>query len=907
MSTGSYLESHIGISPDGFLELAPEARGARVRERVGDLHGFVDDGRPVEERSLPARVRERALGLRGAVRAAFGEAAAGPATGGSAAATLDARLLTDPVLRQGYSKDQNVYLGGWFTRQLTDATPDVVFLPASAGEVAAALRWSRAARVPLTLRGAGTTAMGGSVPADAGVVLDLSRLDGVEIDAAQGVVVMGAGARLRPVHEALAERGLALRVYPSNLGGTFAGWFATGGIGLNAFGLGRARDAVRWAEAVLPSGDAVRLHRGSGVEVEIGANGQGLRLAGDEARAWFAGRGLPAVTLDDFAGAEGQFGALTRLAVEVADRPELAGFLLEFADAPSAFACLEWIRKWAGSAFPMPANLKWLSASHLHHARRAWADDDARAWRAVPSELSNGSGMPWARLTGPGEFGWAEGAGAPGAANPPGAAYLFVDFLDRNAGAAFSNLLGKAPGAPRVLVAESLRFGAERFRPQSVKRFGPGLLAAEVLLPAGRAPEFLHAAAELAGGADVELDCEIYYLADGTALVLAAYLTDHRKGAFLVDLALTPALFDLALGRFAGKPYVLGRWASGFFARAVEAERARRLREVKQGLDPEWTLGRGVFFDGGFRGPLGALARGGWGPGIRFLRAMLGAAWGRPLVRAARGVMGAWPGALAARAATAAERPPRPDGTFAPPAAVARAGTCVNCGECNSVCPIFRDSAVRLPQMLTHLAEGVAAGREPGRTASTLLDLCMRCGNCEEVCQAGIPHLPLYEAMQAAADGARPRDRERHLAVLGAVRGSEAYARGFLKIRPGGYLKRTPAALPGLVRFIVQRTGNDAGAAATCVHCAACVPVCPTSANLEFKQEDPRLVTTDQARCIGCGTCVEICPANLVNGGQTLRVMEAPTLEWVKLVREAMAAPAVAAASPESLVEEYAR
>jgi Fe-S-cluster-containing dehydrogenase component len=85
------------------------------------------------------------------------------------------------------------------------------------------------------------------------------------------------------------------------------------------------------------------------------------------------------------------------------------------------------------------------------------------------------------------------------------------------------------------------------------------------------------------------------------------------------------------------------------------------------------------------------------------------------------------------------------------------------------------------------------------------------------------------------------------------------------------------------------------------------VPVCPTSANLEFKQEDPRLVTTDQARCIGCGTCVEICPANLVNGGQTLRVMEAPTLEWVKLVREAMAAPAVAAASPESLVEEYAR
>jgi FAD/FMN-containing dehydrogenase/ferredoxin len=901
MSTGSYLESHIGISPDGFPELAPEARSTRVRERIGELHGFVDDGRPVETRAVPARARERALGLREAVRQAAGE-------GTTAAATLDSRLLTDRFLRQEYSRDQNVYLGGLFTRRLTEATPDVVFLPTSTAETAAALRWSRAARVPLTLRGAGTTAMGGSVPSDAGVVLELSRLDGVEIDVAEGVVVMGAGARLRPVHEALAARGLALRVYPSNLGGTFAGWFATGGIGLNAFGPGRARDAVRWAEAVLPNGDAVRLRRGGEIEVEIGANGQGRWLTGDAARAWFAQRGSAAVTLEDCAGSEGQFGALTRLAVEVGERPELICFLLEFADSAAAFDCADWIRKWAGRAFPMPANLKWLSASHLGHARRARADDDARAWRAAPSELSGGAGMPWARLLGPDEYGW--DAGTPGAAGEPAAAYLFVDFLDRAAGEAFSNLLGKAPGAPRVLVEESARFGAERFRPQALKRFGPGLLAAEVLLPAARAAEFVRAAHGLAHGAGVELDCEIYYLADGAALVLAAYLTDHRRGGFLVDLALTPALFDLAIERCEGRPYVLGRWASGFFARAVGMERARGLQELKQGLDPDWTLGRGAFFGGGFRGPLGALARRGWGPGIRLLRGLLGTAWTRPPVRAARRLMSAWPGALAAANATAAEAPVRPDGAFAPATAAARAGTCVNCGECNSVCPIFRDSAVRLPQMLTHLAEGVAAGGEPGRTGATLLDLCLRCGNCEEVCQAGIPHLPLYEAMQAAADAARPRERERHLAVLGAVRGSEAYARAFLKIRPGGYLKRTPAALPGLVRFVVQRTEEDAGAAATCIHCAACVPVCPTQANLEFEQEDPRLITTDQARCIGCGTCVEVCPANLANGGRTLRVMEAPTLEWVTLVREALAAggeAGAAGAAAESRVEELVR
>jgi Fe-S-cluster-containing hydrogenase component 2 len=91
------------------------------------------------------------------------------------------------------------------------------------------------------------------------------------------------------------------------------------------------------------------------------------------------------------------------------------------------------------------------------------------------------------------------------------------------------------------------------------------------------------------------------------------------------------------------------------------------------------------------------------------------------------------------------------------------------------------------------------------------------------------------------------------------------------------YLRRAPAALPGVVRHRVLRAENDAGPAATCLHCAACVPACPTGANHEFAGDDARLIVTDDASCIGCGACVEVCPANRVNGGQTLRVVEAPT------------------------------
>jgi len=196
------LASHIGISPERFLETPPGPRGETIREKFPDLHAHVDSGRPVAERTLPPWTRARAITLHKAVAGA---------TDPDSLRTLDARLLTDSFLRSEYRKDQNVYLGPFFLDRLTQATPDVVFQPVSATEVASALRWAKAAGVPVTLRGAGSTAMGGSVPAAAGVVLDLTRLDSVEILESEGLAVLGAGARFRPVHEKLRSRGVALR------------------------------------------------------------------------------------------------------------------------------------------------------------------------------------------------------------------------------------------------------------------------------------------------------------------------------------------------------------------------------------------------------------------------------------------------------------------------------------------------------------------------------------------------------------------------------------------------------------------------------------------------------------------------------------------------------------------------
>ncbi len=872
--TDSTLEKTLGRPPDAAPGPTSDPRAAAKRERISDLNFFFDEGVALDQRRAP----ERTLLLAQALHTALST----DAEKDGVSASLSERIVTDAFLRTEADRDQNVYLGRMFTRTLTSAVPDVIFQPVNLAECTRALRWARESNVPVTLRGAASTAMGGAVPNDAGLTLDLSRLDTIDIEPGSGVVVVGAGARLRTVHAKLAERGLALRVYPSNLGGTLAGWFVTGGIGMNAFGRGRALDNVRAADVVLPDGEHVRFHDDGRLDVPD----EGLKrrtVAAGESAAWFAERALQPMTLADLAGSEGVLGLVLQLTVAVEKRPEIGAFLLAFDSQSDALEAVGWI---GANQAARPANVKLLSASHMHHTRRVWQDEDSRTWRTAPSALSTDTHLPWTRIVAPGKL------GATIAPDSVGAAYLFVDFLSIEEARAFAVLLRSCPWRPRVLDADSARFAAERFKPQQTKRLGPGLLAAEILMPASEVAGFLPRATRLAHNTGNELDAEVYFLAEGTALVIGGYLTDHRSGAFAVDLLLAPALVDLAMARHQGRPYVLGRWQAAWLSRQVGKAEAKRFAGIKRGLDPRALLNRGVRLGLRLHGVLGALVAGSFVPGVSVMRGASEApavAW---LVRAARAVLRALPGPARGRGEPALVGarfavPPVDADADMPASAIdgaqaasARALNCVNCGECNSVCPIFHESKIRLPQMLTHLGEAMHAGEGVSEVGSTLLDLCMRCGNCEEVCQAGIPHLPLYQAMQQASDAARPRRRERHEAILTTLRGSTRYTRDFLNVRPGGYQKRTPAALAGTTRYVLLRAEADAGPAATCIHCAACVAVCPTAANKEYEGLDPRWITTEQELCIGCGTCVEVCPANHLNGGQTLRVMEAPTREW---------------------------
>jgi glycolate oxidase len=136
--------------------------------------------------------------------------------------------------------------------------PTAVVSPRAEQDVGVVLELANKARVPVTVRGRGTTLMGSAAPVRGGWVIDLRKLKKVTIDADAGFAQAQAGATTQSIQEAAARLGWFYPPDPSSKAYcTIGGNIACNAGGMHGGKYGVTRDFVVALRGFLPTGEFV--------------------------------------------------------------------------------------------------------------------------------------------------------------------------------------------------------------------------------------------------------------------------------------------------------------------------------------------------------------------------------------------------------------------------------------------------------------------------------------------------------------------------------------------------------------------------------------------------------------------------------------------------------------------------
>lgn len=159
-------------------------------------------------------------------------------------------VFTDPVELACYAYDATHYT----------YHPDVVVSPRNVDEVAAVARLANRERIPLVVRGSGTSLSGAAVPCRGGIVLRTVHLNRIlEIDQANLTATVEPGVVLSDFHRAVEALGLFYPPDPSSQSvSTLGGNVGHGAGGPRGVKYGTTKDFVLGLEVVLADGRVLR-------------------------------------------------------------------------------------------------------------------------------------------------------------------------------------------------------------------------------------------------------------------------------------------------------------------------------------------------------------------------------------------------------------------------------------------------------------------------------------------------------------------------------------------------------------------------------------------------------------------------------------------------------------------------
>jgi glycolate oxidase len=135
----------------------------------------------------------------------------------------------------------------------------VLVKPANTREVSEVLKVANEYRIPVFPRGGGTGLVGGAIPTENGIILSLERMDRIEVDKENLMVIAEAGVTLDRLMRAADDAGLFFPPHPGDESAQVGGLVATNAGGARAVKYGVMRNYVRGLEVVLPTGEVLML------------------------------------------------------------------------------------------------------------------------------------------------------------------------------------------------------------------------------------------------------------------------------------------------------------------------------------------------------------------------------------------------------------------------------------------------------------------------------------------------------------------------------------------------------------------------------------------------------------------------------------------------------------------------
>lgn len=189
-----------------------------------------------------------------------GEVQKGKVTKGIMALNIpDLKIISAKGALALYSRDQ-ADVPDMLRSTMFDSVPDVLAQPFSVSAIQALLTYAASKKIPVIVRGAGSSPFGGSMPVKGGIVLDMNTMNNViSFDPVRRTVKVEAGIRWADLDWFLEKKGMSVKSSPSSRFSTVGGWIACGGIGVGTVSAGRLIDSVEEVEVATSLGEVKKL------------------------------------------------------------------------------------------------------------------------------------------------------------------------------------------------------------------------------------------------------------------------------------------------------------------------------------------------------------------------------------------------------------------------------------------------------------------------------------------------------------------------------------------------------------------------------------------------------------------------------------------------------------------------